>query len=424
MMKRNCYAAGILVASLLPAAIARAQSYEAYYLSNRQPYPLGETIWSNDVQGVAHDDDHWYITATEVFWKIPVEQDLNTVSLASPGVVLKTFGHYPDLAGYDHFGDPDVYRYAGTDYLLLPIENHDGNMPGAIAILRCADLSYVAHFSLPNPPPPHAAQANDAGWVAVHSLGALVTSKQHVGPLPGLPARGLRFYYLDWGLLHTAGLVDVQFEAEIPVFDEQGQPVHLTTMQGGEFAPGDNLIYLVSGFYDDSDGLEEREGIHVFDTVTYHRVAHSTRGYGYFDYYYDPGFSTYEEPEGLTIWDLDEGRAPNINGQLHVLVSDNDLDGGDVDFKHYTRNIRVAAGAPCAYLACCIPAPPPGCPTPFNQSCEFGVTECPFQTIGSALNLAWDGAQLRIQTGQYFETLTIARRVRLSAEGGTVRIGG
>src|SRR6185503_2510917 len=105
-------------------------------------------------------------------------------------------------------------------------------------------------------------------------------------------------------------------------------------MQGGEFAPGDNLLYLVSGFFDDEDGLEEMEGIHVFETVTYQRVAHSTRGYGHFDYYYDPGLPTYEEPEGLTIWDLDGAGAPGITGQLHVFVSDNDADGGDVDFKH------------------------------------------------------------------------------------------
>jgi hypothetical protein len=400
------------------------QDYEAFYLNNRRPYPVAETIWSNDVQGVAHDDNHWYITATTVFWKIPVEQDLRTVTLGSPGVVLRAFGHYPQLTGYDHFGDPDVYRFDGTDYLLLPIENHDGALQGAIAILRCADLSYVAHFALPNPPSPHVPQANDCGWVAVHSLGALFTSKQHVGPLPGLPPRGLRVYFLDWGLLHASGLVDVQFELEIPVYDEQGELVHLTTMQGGEFAPGDNLLYLVSGFYDDDDGLEEREGIHVFETVTYQRVAHSTRGYGHFDYYYDPGFPTYEEPEGLTIWDLDDGRAPGIRGQLHVLVSDNDADGGDVDFKHYTNIIRVAANGSCEYSACCSPFPPFGCPTPFNATCEFGIASCPFRTIGSALNLAWNGAEIRIGAATYPETMTISKRIRLTTNGGVARIGG
>src|SRR4051794_23813624 len=121
-MKDTMLGRWVAITSVIFATAASAQQHEAYYLNNRQPYPVGETIWSNDVQGVAHDADNWFITATEVFWKIPVEQDLNTVTLASPGVVLRTFGHYPQLAGYNHLGDPDVYRFAGTDYLLLPIE--------------------------------------------------------------------------------------------------------------------------------------------------------------------------------------------------------------------------------------------------------------------------------------------------------------
>ena len=81
-----------------------------------------------------------------------------------------------------------------------------------------------------------------------------------------------------------------------------------------------------------------------------------------------------------------------------------DLDAGDVDFKHYTQIIRADRNS--------------------ANSCQSGTSACPFHTIGSALNLAWDGAEIRIRGGVYLETATITKRVRLTAENGSVRIGG
>ncbi len=405
---------------------ALAQDYEAYYLNNRQFYPLGETNWSDDAQGVAHDDGNWFITTTHSMWKIPVERDLDSVSSSSPGVVHRelAFNQYPEIviAGYHHLGDPVVYRACDADFLLVPMEGPD--IPSALGVFRCADLTYVDHVTFPPQCDAQGQFCHDAGWVAVDFAGRLYTSRQH--------ANSLLTYDFNWLHLCTDNEALITFAGEIPLFNEQNDPLDLATMQGGEFAPGDKLLYLVSGFYNDDDGLEEREGIHVIDTLTWKRVAHSTRGFGFFDYYYDPGFETYEEPEGLTIWDLDGGQAPGIRGQLHVFVSDNDSlphplppgDSGDIDFKHYTNIIRVEANAPCALAACCIPNPPPGCFTPFNETCEFGIPSCPFRTLGSAVNLAWDGSELRIKSGTYLEPTTISRKVRLRAEGGMVRIGG
>jgi hypothetical protein len=65
----------------------------------------------------------------------------------------------------------------------------------------------------------------------------------------------------------------------------------------------------------------------------------SSNGHGPFNYEYSPtnpivgGLN--EEPEGLTLWDLDDGRAPNIHGQLHVLLLDNDDSADEVYIKHY-----------------------------------------------------------------------------------------
>jgi len=42
-----------------------------------------------------------------------------------------------------------------------------------------------------------------------------------------------------------------------------------------------------------------------------------------------------EEIEGLTVWNLDDGRAPGIRGQVHVLMSDlEDASNDDLYFKH------------------------------------------------------------------------------------------
>jgi len=390
------------VLALVP--LACGQEYEAYYM-HAGNYPVGETQWSDDAQGVAHDDSNWFITNTHFIRKIPVQHDLRTVTLLSAGVIYRTIGSYPQIQGYNHFGDPDTFTYAGVDYLVVPIENGESTCgsgpPGAVLILLCSDLSYVWHTAFPG-------QCNDAGWVAIDNLGFMMSSRQHVHnriPLPPCQGHGLRYYAFEWELLRTTGHGEMQFMQEVHPTDELGNCLEMVTMQGGEYSPDGGLLYLVSGFYDDDNGLEDREGIHVLDATTFRRVQHSTRGFGHFDYYYDPGFQTYEEPEGLTIWDLDDGRAQGIRGQLHVFVSDNDFDlgdSGDIDFKHYTRTIRVDPAS----------------------NCQSGTLACPFRTFAGAYALAWPGAEIRLRPGTYIERPIISTRVRITAEGGTVRIGG
>lgn len=379
----------VLVSGSVPVR-AQIDGYELYLGGS----PQQETSWSNDAQGVAHDDNNWFITQTETIWKIPVGRDLRTVTSTSPGVLRVPLSNYSQLAGFHHIGDPVVYRHNAVDYLLVPIEG-SGNS-GTIAILDCATMAYITHFALPS-------QVGDAGWCATNQNGSIYSSLQH--------ATQLTTYDLNWPLLQSSGVAQLTVRGSESMLDEQNQPLDLVTMQGGEFAPGGQILYLISGFYDDDNGLEEREGIHVMQRVdqsgviSWRRIAHSTRGFGHFDFYYDPGFPTYEEPEGLTVWDLDDGRAPNIRGQLHAMVSDNDLEAGDIDFKHYTSTIVVNPSITC---------------TLGNQP---GTPACPFPTITAAANLAWDGAEIRVHAGVYNGPLTVSRRVTLTAEGGQVQIG-
>ena len=134
------------------------------------------------------------------------------------------------------------------------------------------------------------------------------------------------------------------------------------------------------------------------DTTTWRRVAHSTNGYGYFNYDYTSVWDG--EPEGLTVWDLDDGRAPNISGQLHVFMLDNEI-FDDVELYHYTNVWRVDASSPCSQ----------------------GEPTCPFRTVTAARNVIFPGSEMRISAGVYPENLSISTPIRMTATNGTVRIG-
>jgi hypothetical protein len=91
-----------------------------------------------------------------------------------------------------------------------------------------------------------------------------------------------------------------------------------------EFSKTSGLLYLVS----DSGAAG---GIFIFDPTTGKRLQRIKVAY-------DPTFfgETKEELEGITIWDLDRAQAPNIKGQVHLMMIDNVGRGADdLYFKHF-----------------------------------------------------------------------------------------
>ncbi len=58
-----------------------------------------------------------------------------------------------------------------------------------------------------------------------------------------------------------------------------------------------------------------------------------------------------------------------------------------------------------------------------TQGFEVGTPGQPFETLGNAVNSAWDGAELRIRANDYSELMTISKRIRVTTEGGVTRIG-
>ncbi|MBI3950405.1 MAG: hypothetical protein HY314_08120 [Acidobacteria bacterium] len=201
---------------------------------------------------------------------------------------------------------------------------------------------------------------------------------------------------------------------EIRLVDENGAQFSIDTMQGGVISPSGELLYIVAGYY---EGNHPTWGIHVFefdlsnpDLPRAKRVQRSSRSDRPFKYEFHPGGTTQEEPEGITIWDLDDdeirGRLFHyqLRGQLHVLLLDNGDD--DVILKHYTNTINVDRN---------------------YTGTEEGTPEKPFKTVGAANDvineLNWNGAQIKIRAGSYPEAVTFSKRIRVLAERGTVTIG-
>ncbi|RMG55009.1 MAG: hypothetical protein D6723_03650 [Acidobacteria bacterium] len=361
--------------------------YEGYYLYLGE-YPVnGRAGWHAEAQGLTHDNSHWFITQRDALWKVPVNQDLDAFLLiAAPGVQRVSLRNIPQLAtaGYDHFGDPSYYAFDGQGYILIPIE---GGPPG-LAVFRADTLQYVDHATF--------AVQTHAPWVAVDPRGNVYSSNDD-------DVVAVNKYLINWNALRNGQNLILSIAPPVPLFDEAGSQIRLQHVQGGVISPGGQLLYIVA------------DGIHVFDLSTGKRLQRSTSGSGYFNYEFHPGFPKYEEPEGITIWDLDDGRAPNIRGQLHVIMLDNELSDSDdsIYLKHYTHTIYVHRDG-----------------RPFFDSQGLraymdvrGTPWRPFNTVGEANNLAWDGARIKIKAGSYPEMLTISKRVKVIAEGGTTTIG-
>jgi hypothetical protein len=262
----------------------------------------------------------------------------------------------------------------------------DASHKAVLAVFTPTDtLDYIDHTVL-------GGQA-DFPWVAVDPDGYLYSSTWG-------QVTTIKKYSVDWNALRENGNLIVEYLGDFQFFDESGNLLVLTYLQGGAFSESGDWLYIVSGYCNEH---VNDDGINVFDTHTWRRIRRSRSGEMPFKYEFHPGGVDGEEPEGLTIWNLDDGRAPGVRGSLHVLLLDNDWpDADDVYLKHYTEVIYVDG----AYTGT-----------------EEGTPDQPFNTIGEAYNLAWDGQRLKIKAGSFPESLSLSKRIEVLTTGGTVAIG-
>ncbi len=358
------------------SSVALAQpGYHSYFLYQGNDHPNeAENYWSEEAQGLAHDDDHWYLTSALDLWRVPVGEDLAREE-PSANVRLKRIQDTPlGAQGYDHYGDLELFVRDGRKYLFIPVTG--GPCP-AIAVFEPDTLVYIDHVCV-----------QTASWVALDPAGRLYVCDGR-----------LYRYDVDWVALAGGSLV-LSNRTDITLADSNGATLLWTAQQGGAFSSDGELLYISTGFPTVSP---EHDGIHVFDTGSWRRIRKSSDGEMPFNFSYTTGVES-EEPEGLTIWDLNDGRAPGMRGELHVILLDNDFPSDDdVFIKSYSAIIHVNRS---------------------HSGPETGRSNEPFNTLSEALDAAWNGARLRLRAQTYPGARTLNKRIRLEASGGVARIGG
>lgn len=290
------------------------------YLGN---FPSGRNNgWSEKLNGVANDANNWFFTQEERLWKFPVSHDLNKkVTEPHPSAGILRIGIPNELKGYNHYGDLDYYR----GFLFIPIEG-DGKIP-RIAVFKASNLAYIDSYPLKW----NGKAQQQAGWVAIHpESGLLYTSNNTIEQ----NSNPILIYKFDFERLKQGKLV-LNAHSNLYLKDENNNRIKMKPyLQGGVFSSNGENLYLVNGKAKDFDSKDG--GIWVFNANNGKKIKKSSQS-GNFKFEFHPGVAKYEEPEGITFWNLDNGKAPRIpGGQLHVILRDNDWTNADELFlKHY-----------------------------------------------------------------------------------------
>jgi len=225
-----------------------------------------QSDWSDNTQGLAQDDFHWYIAPKGRLWRVTVNTDLRFLSLNTNTALHVLLADIPELAadGYNHLGDIVYHEDHGQAYLIVPIEALPDR--AGLAVFSAPSLSYIDHIELF--PGPDTRQGHWA-WVAVDPEGRLYSSDfDNVDRIIQYP--------VDWAALNASRefLVSNADAVEIPLRDENGEPITLDAVQGGEFAPGGKMLYLVNGLPGCPAGPDPVFGsIHAFEAPSFRRVA-------------------------------------------------------------------------------------------------------------------------------------------------------
>lgn len=340
----------------------------AYRLVGQYPHDENEGIYYADFQGLTHDRNNWFFTAgnkkhshVAILYKVPVEIDLedgvsDCMGDPATGCLRKTLSQFNNMpSACDHFGDIDYYEVdQDFGYIVLPLECGSSSLMGFV---RSDDLSLVATLDV-------SSYQSTASWVAVNgdSIYSGVSEESHIHQ-----------YTLNWSRLDTGAAPTILNVRSIPMIHHASvynheEPFVVKTYQGGVFTPDGSIFYLSTGYHcwDDEgttgclDSNVRRVHVFLVGDDKWRKIRASSTTDMPFQYAtgrsaqdilgFDPGKGYWHykdlEPEGITYWDLNDGRAPHILGELHVSLLNNDLQdsGSCVDcdnliLLHYS-NIR------------------------------------------------------------------------------------
>ncbi len=316
----------------------------------RNTYPHhGTPCWGDErwaANGIAHNQDFIFICALErtfvgttgktdyIIWKIPRNYPLDRDYRHDPTVKRFQLSKLPantktrkEFKKYKHIGDIDVAVIEGEEYILAPLTG--GSKP-IIGFFRTSDLSFVNfHYPLINY---HQINAMvDLGWCAYSMKRKRLCVSNDYNSF-------FAEFTIKKGKISSAGHDAFMWtKPKLHFIDEA-----ISNMQGGCFTSDGKYLYV-------SAGLPQKnlstDGITVFETTNWKVVKRSinlsrnpsAQGCFHFDFntgsWYNPWGA---EPEGLDIWDADDGRTPHVSGQLHVLLDDHSFwKTNDVSLVHY-----------------------------------------------------------------------------------------
>lgn len=260
--------------------------------------------FANGLQGVCHDNNNWFFTTS---WrnisgqhgrigKKPVHQNLNDNNFLAYS--------NPYSPTWKHLGDCDVHD--GVVY--VPLEKGDGNASyNAIGRFNTSNLNYYPPIEIPLGSPQRSGDIFP--WIARNPNDGLWYSSK-------FNATELYAYSIVGN--------DIDYIGSVPLT----YPVH--RVQGGAFSPSGRL-------YISTDDWVYNYGIRVIEIGGL--FANSSQRAVILDWidldWTPPG----EEIEGITVWDLDQGQAPGVCGQLHVIMIGVEWSSND-DF--YFKHVKIS----------------------------------------------------------------------------------
>lgn len=327
-----------------PASIWVEAPTSFTYIGNF-PENLSRGIYDN-MQGITHDDDHWYISQKKatykgrlnhaaMLYKFDASDNLNN---GHPVISKK-------IEGYgNHPGDITYFKRGGGEYIFVPMyKSGEGPTTSRILVFRASDLGLVVASN-------RSLTINGPSWVALDPSGRLYHNNHNIEPKLG---KRIQVYDVDWNKIANKDRSFLTHLREFPLYREDGTEFatielpllpgiaritknELDAQQGAAFSPNGNLFFMSQGHKNTSASLS---GIKVFDAQTGQIIFRSDTKDMPFKFEFKPGWPyKWEEPQGLTVWDLDDQNtpdAPKISGQLHVILIRNEASNDDLYFKHY-----------------------------------------------------------------------------------------
>jgi hypothetical protein len=372
MTSGETYYAGALFASAIElhqGSWFQHYPFEPHKTIGRDAAPVLNYLWDddypsersrdidNDIQGVTHDDNYWYfdnakdpmscyidsgpwycyayvpasylacVAAGEIeferkdgclldgyIWRVPKGGDIAD----DPTDIIGN----PWKNQFDHIG---ALTYA-NGHLFVPLENNYNptipglNERGGVGVIRLtgtAPGTWTTTVGLaPYPVVPKNGdplydacdQGGTSAWIAYDKSRDLFYSSKSAGSGPGLTCIN------RYKITYAAG-VEIKHVDSFLLRDWNSmQPISFhESITGAEFSPS-GLLYLAL----------DATGIATLDVS-----SGAVTGFTPFD-------SNGYEYEGLTVWDLDDGSAPDVRGQVHLIVLQNELlSNDDFTLKHF-----------------------------------------------------------------------------------------